>query len=224
MKTLAYPVEMEIAGNTAMWTRPDTGDSPISYPAPTYSAVKAIFESILWIPDVEITPIKVELCAPIQYHSYATNYGGPLRSSKSLGNGSNYQMYSTVLTDVCYRLYALAAPYQEKARLSEKVRQWDQRTTSPGHAYQEIFRRRLKRGQCYSVPSLGLREFTPSYFGVFREETKVCADMPDIVIPSMLRQVFSKGYQTDVAYSYDTNIMVHKGVLIYPKRGGEGYD
>jgi hypothetical protein len=25
---------MEIAGNTAMWTRPDTGDSPVSYPAP----------------------------------------------------------------------------------------------------------------------------------------------------------------------------------------------
>ena len=39
---------MEIAGNTAIWTRPDSGDSPVSYPAPTYSAVKGIFESVLW--------------------------------------------------------------------------------------------------------------------------------------------------------------------------------
>jgi len=43
-----YPIMLEISGNTAMWTRPDTGDCPVSYPAPTYSAVKGIFESILW--------------------------------------------------------------------------------------------------------------------------------------------------------------------------------
>jgi CRISPR-associated protein Cas5d len=30
-----------------MWTRPDTGSSPVSYVAPTFSAVKGIFESVL---------------------------------------------------------------------------------------------------------------------------------------------------------------------------------
>lgn len=40
-----YPVEMEIAGNTAMWTRPDSGDSPCSYPAPTYSAVRGLLRA-----------------------------------------------------------------------------------------------------------------------------------------------------------------------------------
>jgi len=40
-----YEVMLEISGPTAMWTRPDTGDAPVSYPAPTYSAVKGIFES-----------------------------------------------------------------------------------------------------------------------------------------------------------------------------------
>ena len=78
MLKLSYPIEMEISGNTAMWTRPDTGDCPVSYPAPTYSAVKAIFESVLWGPDIEIIPTKVELCKPVQYHFYCTNYGGPL--------------------------------------------------------------------------------------------------------------------------------------------------
>lgn len=37
-----YEIEMEISGNTAIWTRPDTGDCPVSYPVPTYSAVKGI--------------------------------------------------------------------------------------------------------------------------------------------------------------------------------------
>lgn len=40
-----YPVEMEIAGNTAMWTRPDCGDSPCSYPAPTYSSVRGLLRA-----------------------------------------------------------------------------------------------------------------------------------------------------------------------------------
>ncbi|MBL8818512.1 MAG: hypothetical protein JNL58_20965 [Planctomyces sp.] len=29
-----------------MWTRPDTGDVPVSYPAPTYGGVTVIFELI----------------------------------------------------------------------------------------------------------------------------------------------------------------------------------
>lgn len=82
-----YPVEMEIAGNTAMWTRPDCGDSPCSYPAPTYSSVRGLFESILWGPAVLIIPRKVELCSVPQYHSYVTNYGGPLRKSDSIKKG-----------------------------------------------------------------------------------------------------------------------------------------
>ncbi|GBR77115.1 CRISPR-associated protein Cas5, partial [Candidatus Termititenax persephonae] len=83
----AYTVEMEISGNTAMWTRPDTGDCPVSYPAPTYSAVRAIFESVLWGPAIVVVPVKVEICAPLQYHSYYTNYGGPLRENEAVKGG-----------------------------------------------------------------------------------------------------------------------------------------
>jgi len=209
---------MEIAGNTAMWTRPDTGDSPVSYPAPTYSAVKGIFESILWGPAIEIIPTKVEICAPIQYHSYCTNYGGPLRSSTSIKKGNNYQLYATVLIDVCYRLYAEVVPNNDKSKLPMKAKQWDNRTTSPGHAFQSIFERRLKRGQCYSIPTLGWKEFTPSYFGEFRETTKVQSDIPPVIIPSMLRQVFSNGYASSVSYVYDTNLVIQNGVLEYPRR------
>jgi CRISPR-associated protein Cas5d len=79
-----YDIALEISGNTAMWTRPDTGDCPVSYPAPTYSAAKGIFESILWGPAVQIVPTKVEICTPVQYHNYQTYYGGPLRKSRGL--------------------------------------------------------------------------------------------------------------------------------------------
>ena len=143
----------------------------------------------------------MELCKPVQWHSYATNYGGPLRSSSAIAGGNNYQLYATVLTDVCYRLYAVAIPNTKKVNLTSRAEAWDKRTTSPGHAYQDIFNRRLKRGQSYASLFLGWREFTPSYFGAFRDETEVCTEQPDIIIPSMLRQVFSS---ESVSYTHLT--------------------
>ncbi len=219
MAKLDYPIQMEIAGPTALFSRPDCGDSPASYPAPTYSAVKAMFESVLWLPAVEVIPQKVEICSPLQWHSYATNYGGPLRNPQKVKDGTQYQLFVTVLIDVCYRLYAIARPNQKKANLPDKALQWDLRTTSPGHAYQEIFNRRLKRGQSYAGLCLGWREFTPSYFGPFREETSVFSDMPDIVIPSMLRQVFPDGYKSSYHAVYDKDLLVQHGTLIFPEGG-----
>jgi CRISPR-associated protein Cas5d len=215
----SYPIEMEIAGNTALWNRPDTGDCPVSYPVITYSASKAIFESILWGPAIEVVPTKVEICKPIQYHTYNTNYGGPLRSAKSLKDGSNYQLLATVLIDVCYKIYAVVKVNSDKDKLPESARNWDAKTTSPGHAYQSIFKRRLERGQCYSIPTLGLREFAPSYFGPLRKDTEVLSSEPDIIISSMLREVFGEGYNSPVSYVYDQDVVIVAGCLQYPDGG-----
>ncbi len=221
MKQHKYPIEMEIAGSTAIWSRPDTGDSPISYPAPTASAVRGIFESVLWGPGIRIVPTAVEICAPLQYHSYVTNYGGPLRAVKSIKQGNNYQLYATVLVDVCYRLYADVMPSSCKQKMPQKALEWDRRTTAPGHAYQEMFNRRLKRGQSFSVPVLGWKEFTPSYFGPFRPETQVCESLPDIKIPSMLREVFPDGYHSEYRAVYSQNLLIHKGRLEFWREEGD---
>jgi CRISPR-associated protein Cas5d len=216
-----YQVQLEIAGNTAMWTRPDTGDCPVSYPVPTYSAVKGIFESILWGPAILVKPTKVEICTPIQYYNYQTNYGGPLRKSGVVSSGGGFQLLATVLIDVRYRLYAEVQPVTmtEKVKVTEKAILWDRKTTSPGHAYQEIFNRRIKRGQCFTMPCLGWKEFGPDYFGPFLEETSIQLDI-NTVIPSMLREVFSKGYKSEVAFTYDQNVVIKNGVLEFPRKGG----
>src|SRR6185369_4895666 len=99
MKT--YAIQMEVSGPTAMWTRPDTGDSPVSYPMPTYSAAKGLFEAVVRIETVEIIPVKVEICKPIVFHNYATNYGGPLRKTAIMPH-SSYQLLATTLINVCY--------------------------------------------------------------------------------------------------------------------------
>jgi CRISPR-associated protein Cas5d len=214
-----YEISLEIAGNTAMWTRPDTGDCPVSYPVPTYSAAKGIFESILWGPAIQIIPTKVEICSPLQYHNYQTNYGGPLRKSRVMESGDGFQLLATVLIDVCYRLYAevVTVARNKKSTIPESARKWDAATTSPGHAYQSIFNRRLKRGQCHHIPFLGWKEFGPGYFGHFQSHIKPETGI-STVIPSLLREVFSDGYNSEPRFTFDQNVPIKNGILIYPMK------
>ena len=54
----SWPIQLEISGPSAMWPRPDTGSSPVSYVAPTYSAVKGIFEAVLRWKSVDVRPVR----------------------------------------------------------------------------------------------------------------------------------------------------------------------
>jgi len=202
-----------------MWTRPDSGDCPVSYPAPTYSAVKGIVEAILFNQAVEVVPRKVEICAPIIFHTYNTNYGGPLRKTKVVEGGGSYQLLASVLLNPSYRVYAdvRTNTMMHDAWLSAKTTAWLKQTTSAGHAYQEMFYRRLKRGQCHYIPCFGWKEFTPDYVGEFRPDTRVSSDI-EITLPSMLRQVFPDGLHSDVRFVYDQNVSITKGVIEYPER------
>lgn len=198
-----YQVQLEIAGPSAMFTRPDTGGSFASYAAPTYSAAKGIFESIARLRTAYIRPTKVEICRPIRFHRYATNYGGPLRKGNQLSTGSSYQLFAVVLADVCYRLHGVVQEAEPAPG-----------STNHLHALQEMFQRRLAKGQCFHVPCLGLKEFTPSYFGPFRPSTRVEESL-NLQIPSMLHSVFDRPAAGKWRPRFTQNALIRNGVLDY---------
>jgi CRISPR-associated protein Cas5d len=210
-----YPLELEISGPTAMWTRPDTGSSPVSYVAPTFSAVKGIFESILRWKSVRVRPVKAEICRPVQFHRYATNCGGPLRASDAMAKGASFQLFAMVLVNVCYRLHAEVdwhrGPNGEPAEAPDGQ-------CAP-HAFQDAFNRRLKNGEWFYTPCLGCcfspasfageggqrpgeggrwhnqrsnsTSAVPDYVGPFRDGTAPCAT-ENHVIPASLEMVFKR--------------------------------
>ena len=211
----AYAVTLEISGPTAMWTRPDTGDAPVSYPAPTFAAAKGIFESIVWLKSAEVTPTRVEICAPLVFHTYSTNYGGPLRKSKIMKKGSSYQLLATVLINVCYRLHAVVRDdHIAEERLSESAKRQRAIATNGSHAYKDMFERRLRRGQWHYAPCLGWKEFVPDFVGPFRESTRVSPEI-STVIPSMMWQVFPSGKFSEPQPTFRQNVRIEKGVLDY---------
>jgi len=198
-----YEVAFEVEGANAMFTRPDTGASFVSYPAPTFSAVKGMFESVARVKSAYVKPLKVEICKPIQYEKYATNYGGPLRKSDQISKNASYQHMAMILTNVCYRIYG------EILRCGEEPKGVNSR-----HALQEMFMRRLAKGQFWHTPCLGWKEFVPFYIGPLRAETKVEASINE-VIPSMLISPFDAPVNGRVIAEYAQNVKIEKGVLRY---------
>jgi CRISPR-associated protein Cas5d len=64
-----------------------------------------MFDCVAWLKTAYVRPMSVEICRPVQFQRYATNYGGPLRKAEQVRTGSSYQLFATVLVDVCYRVY-----------------------------------------------------------------------------------------------------------------------
>jgi CRISPR-associated protein Cas5d len=196
-----YPVSFEIAGPAAIFTRPDSGASFVSYPAPTYSALKGMFECVAHWKSAFIRPVRVEICQPIRFHRYATNYGGPLRKRDQLTNGASYQLYATILIDVCYKVHGVVTETAHSPTRNNHL-----------HALQEMFERRLRQGRFYRTPCLGWSEFTPSYFGPLRESTHPEKRINQ-TIPSMLVRVFDADYGGAYSPTFAQDVQITNGVL-----------
>jgi CRISPR-associated protein Cas5d len=200
-----YVISFEIAGPAAIFTRPDSGGTFVSYSVPTYSALKGMFECVARWKTAYIRPVRVDICNPIQFHRYATNYGGPLRKGNQLTQGSSYQLFATILIDVCYKVYGVVA---EAAPAPEEGNHL--------HALEELFQRRLTQGRLYRTPCLGLSEFTPSYFGPLRASTQACGDI-NLTMRSMLRRVFDRDSAGQYGPTFEQDVRVEKGTLSFVK-------
>ncbi len=206
-----YPVSCEISGPAAMFTRPDSGSSFVSYPAPTYSACCGILSSVAWMKTAFIRPVKVHICRPIVYHRYCVNYNGPLRKDKSFIDGNPYQYYCMILIDVCYQVYGEAEIIEPT---DEKYAPYLDHNNK--HHIQDLFNRRLKQGRLHSTPFLGQKEFTPDYFGPLRPESHPLESINE-TINSMLLRVFDKDAFGKVNPLFCQDVKIEKGVLLYPK-------
>jgi CRISPR-associated protein Cas5d len=208
-----YSIELEVSGPLAMYARPDTGGTPTSYPAPTWSAAKGILESIAFLSQGEawFHPVRVEICRPvgaiggvISFQRYAFNYGGPLRKDLNVRHGTGMQVFATAVANPCYRIYADI----RGARIADRH--------NTRHYLQDLFERRLKQGRCYKTPALGWSEFTCDYWGPFRPDWEV-DDALNLDIPSMLMSAWDRPRDGSYVSRFAQNVRIKGGVLVYAK-------
>lgn len=144
---------LEVSGEYACFTRPEMKVERVSYDVPTPSAVRAIFDAILWKPSIFWNVKKFEVLAPIRWISVRRNEVGSVATPRSGGifiEDDRQQRAGLFLHDVKYRLYA-------EFSFTSSV---DVKGDETEAKYAAMFERRAKNGQCFNQPYLGCREFS----------------------------------------------------------------
>jgi len=148
-----YIVSFEIAGPAAMFTRPDTGSTPVSYPVPTRSAAIGMFDAVLRRPHMYVQPTLVEICKPVRFERFITNYGGPLRKPAQITGNNNFQLIATILVDVCYRIYGEVHIKQMSTHGRDTHSRFKRTGRDWRSDFTRIFDERLATGQTFHTTS-----------------------------------------------------------------------
>ena len=209
-------VQVEVWGEYACFTRAEMKTERVSYDAITPSAARGLLESVYWHPGLRWVIDRIHVCSPIRFTNIRRNEVKDTISARKVktvmekGQGELYlatpesiqQRAAMVLRDVHYVIDA-------HFDLTENAAPGDN-----AGKFQDIIKRRLERGQCYSMPYFGTREF-PAHF-------RRCTELPPC--PDELKGVRDLGWMLlDMDYTNPQNITprffrasLTDGVMVVP--------
>ena len=150
---------IEIWGDFALWTRPESKVERMTYAVPTPGAIRGLLSSIYSKPPEFYWQVqRIEVLSPIRYISFKRTevkskmmkipQANSLKACIDIEDDRT-QRQSVVLQDVRYRITAEIVPRAAYGH-------------APGNLMDQ-FERRVKRGQAFMQPCMGTREF-PAYF------------------------------------------------------------
>lgn len=155
---------IEVWGQNACFSRPEMKTERVSYDIMTPSAARGLVEAIYWHPGMKYHIDKIHLLSPIHFVNVRRNeVKSTLLSSAALSaakGGAAPVIYTSqdiqqraamILQDVHYVIEC-------HFTMTENAAPGD----NPGK-FQDILRRRLKKGQCYHQPCFGCREFPANF-------------------------------------------------------------
>lgn len=178
---------LEVWGDYACFTRPEMKVERVSYDVMTPSAARAIFEAILWKPEIRWNITKIEVLNPIKWISLRRNEVGRViaHPSESQINGTSrppigifvederQQRAGLFLRDVRYRIHGYFGIIESKLNEDgvhvQNEKDFDRKKLEAKYA--AMFERRARAGQCFHRPYLGCREFACCFRLVDPDET-----------------------------------------------------
>jgi CRISPR-associated protein Cas5d len=198
-------VKVKISGEYACFTRPDLKVERLTYPCMTPSAARGILDSILWKPEFQWWIHRIQILKPINFFSVKRNEINS-RQGKTpiIIEERRAQRHSIILKDVEYIIEA--SVYQKN---------FDK--DNPPKKYAEMFKRRVRKGQCWRRPYLGTREFAAEFLPPDGTEQAISDSIP---VGSMLFDIFydEKGKPSPLFF-YD--VAVINGILECPRTENE---
>ena len=154
------PIQVEVWGDYACFTRPEMKTERVSYDVMTPSAARGLLDSLYWHPGLRWVIDRIHVCAPIRFTNIRRNEVKDVISARRAkavmekGQGELYlaasesiqQRAAMVLRDVHYVIDA-------HFDMTDAAAPGD----NPGK-FQDMIKRRLEKGQCYSMPYFGTRD------------------------------------------------------------------
>jgi len=190
-------VRVKVQGDFACFTRPDLKVERMTYPCMTPSAARGILDSILWKPEFQWYVRRIVMLNPVRFFSVKRNeINSKQGRNPIIVEERRAQRNSIVLRDVAY---IIEASIYQKGRDDK----------NPPKKYIEMFRRRVRKGQCYRRPFLGTREFPAEFSEPDGTEKPLLESIP---IGSMLFDVFyDENGRPSPLFFYD--VSVENGIL-----------
>ena len=202
------PIRLEVWGGYALFTRPEMKVERVSYDVMTPSAARGLMEAVYWHPGMRWSVDRIHVCSPIRFTNLRRNEVKATVSARSArtvmerGTGDLYlctpeniqQRASMLLRDVHYVIEA-------HFDMTDRAAPGD----NPGK-FQDIIKRRVRKGQFYHQPYFGCREFPVNF--------KLCEQIPDC--PESLKGERDFGWMLwDMDYTDPENIqpMFFRAVL-----------
>jgi CRISPR-associated protein Cas5d len=190
-------VRVKVSGDYACFTRPDLKVERLTYPCMTPSAARGILDCILWKPEFQWYLRKIWVLNPVKFASVKRNELNAKQAKKPIIiEEKRAQRNSIILKDAAYIIEAsvFQKEYTEKNHPNK---------------YVEMFRRRVRKGQCWRRPYLGTREFSAEFCEPAEGEKPIIDTIP---IGSMLFDIFydEKGKPAPLFF-YD--VAVKNGIL-----------
>ena len=156
---------MEVWGEWALFVRPEMKVERVSYDIPTPSAARGMLEAVYYHPGLVWRIDRIHVMNPIRFTNLRRNevdakiLASDLRAAAQGGRKRLYlaasdhiqQRAAMMLKDVHY---VIEAHFDMTERANP--------TDNPGK-FQDIIKRRLKRGQAFAQPYLGCRECTAHF-------------------------------------------------------------
>jgi CRISPR-associated protein Cas5d len=168
-------VSVKVLGDFACFTRPDLKVERMTYPCMTPSAARGILDSILWKPEFQWYLRRIAVLKPVKFESIKRNEIKAKQGKEPLIiEDKRVQRNSIILKDVEYIIEA-------------SIHQHEFSSKNPPKKYVEMFRRRVKKGQCWRRPFLGTREFYAEFITPDGTEKPIGETIP---IGSMLFDIY----------------------------------
>ena len=160
---------MEVWGDYALFSRPEMKVERVSYDVITPAAARGMLESIFYHPGLVWRIDRLHVLNPIRFTNVRRNevkskiLASAVRSAMT--GTAKEPLYIATTSDIQQRAaqmlrnvhYVIEAHFD----MTDKASPSD----NPGK-FQDIIRRRLRKGQCYMQPYLGTRECT-AHFGLW---------------------------------------------------------